>query len=130
VCSYVCDSGDTRRFTVELLLDWKSASECEASKRLGKTAALKPSPSLALKLNDRIRIAPIIPRRVEQAEWLISGDSQGTFLCQKLGSGAQVEVPLSFIEKVHSFVGAAPALVQLAVDCMEFCQPELAIDAG
>jgi len=67
-----------------------------------------------LKLNDRIRIAPIIPRSAEQAEWLIIGESEGSFLFRKSDSDAQVEIPESFVEKVHRFSGTAAALVQLA----------------
>lgn len=112
-CAKLVDN-DSKCFTVELLQQWKSAAESEARQRIGKTAPANGSPSLDLKLNDRVRIAPVIPRRAEQPEWLMVGDSGGALLFQKSDSDAQVEIPASFIEKVHRFSGTAPALVQLA----------------
>jgi hypothetical protein len=105
---------DPTRFTIELLQQWKSAAESEARQLIGKTVPANASPSLGLKLNDRVRIVPLIPRKAEQAEWLIIGDSGGGFLFQKSDSGAQVEIPASFMEKVHRFSGTALGLVQLA----------------
>ena len=112
-CGKLVDN-DPTRFTIELLQRWKSSAESEARDRIGKTAAANASPSFGLKLNDRIRIAPIIPRSAEQAEWLIIGESEGSFLFRKSDSDAQVEIPESFVEKVHRFSGTAAALVQLA----------------
>ncbi len=111
-CAKLVDN-DPTRFTVDLLQKWKAAAESEARKRVGKTATVDASASLELKLHERVRIAPIIPRQAEQAEWLIIRNSDGSFLFQKLDSGAQVEIPASFIEKVHRFSGMTPALVQL-----------------
>jgi hypothetical protein len=112
-CAKLVDN-DPTRFTIELLQRWKSSAESEARERIGKTAAANTSPSLGLKLNDRVRIAPTIPRSAEQAEWLIIGESERSFLFHKSDSGVRVEIPASFIEKVHRFAGTTPALVQLA----------------
>jgi hypothetical protein len=105
---------DQVRFTIELLQRWKSSAESEARERIGKTAAANASRSFGLTLNDRVRIAPTIPRQAEQVEWLIVQDSEGSFLFQKLDSGARIEIPTSFIEKVHRFSSVTPALVQIA----------------
>lgn len=112
-CAKLVDN-DPTRFTIELLQRWKSSAESGARERIGKTAAANTSPSLGLKLNDRVRIASTIPRSAEQVEWLIIGESKGSFLFQKSDSDAQVEIPASFVEKVHRFSGTTAALVQLA----------------
>lgn len=112
-CAKLVDN-DPARFTIELLQRWKSSAESEARDRIGKTATANASPSFGLKLNDRIRIAPIIPRSAETVEWLIIGEPDGSFLFRKSDSDAQVEIPAFFIEKVHRFSGRAAALVQLA----------------
>jgi hypothetical protein len=104
---------DPTRFTVDLLQKWKAAAEAAARKRVGKTATTDASASLELKLHERVSIPPIIPRQAEQAEWSIIRNSDGSFLFQKLDSGAQVEIPASFIEEVHRFYAMTPALVQL-----------------
>jgi hypothetical protein len=112
-CAKLVDN-DPTRFTIELLQRWKSSAESEARERIGKTAAANTSLALGLKLNDRVRIAPTIPRPAEQAEWLNIGESEGSFLFRKSDSDAQVEIPASFVEKVHRFSGTTAALVQLA----------------
>ena len=68
---------------------------------------------MELKLHERVRISPIIPRQAEHVEWSIIRNSDESFLFQKLDSSAQVEIPASFIEKVNRFCGMTPALVQL-----------------
>jgi len=84
-CAKLVDN-DRIRFTVELLQQWKAAAESEARQRIGKTAPSNGSPSLELKLNKRVRMAPVIPRRAAQAEWLVIGDSEGSFLLQESDS--------------------------------------------
>lgn len=112
-CAKLIDN-DPSRFTVELLQRWKSAAESEARERIGKTAAANTSPSFGLKLNDRVRIAPTIPKSAEQVEWLIIGEPEGNLLLRKSDSDAQVEIPVSFIEKVHRFSGTTGILIQIA----------------
>jgi hypothetical protein len=111
-CAKLVDN-DPARFTVELLRQWKSSAESEARTRIGKTAAADVPPSFGLKLNERVRIVPIIPRSAENVDWLIIEESAAGFVFRKSDSDAQVEIPASFIEKVHRFSGTA-ALVQLA----------------
>jgi hypothetical protein len=110
-CAKLVDN-DPTRFTVELLQQWKSSAESEARSRIGKTAAANASPSLDLKLNERVRIVPIIPRAAETVEWLIIEEPAGSFVFRKSDSDAQIEIPASFIEKVHRFSGTT-ALIQL-----------------
>jgi hypothetical protein len=105
---------DPARFTVELLREWKATAEAEAKSRIGKTAPAGSAPSFDLKVGDRMRIEPIVPRCAEQAEWMLESNSGSCYLFQKLGASGRVEVPASFIEKVHRFGGSTPALVQLS----------------
>lgn len=62
----------------------------------------------------RVRIAPTIPKSAEQVEWLIIGEPEGNLLLRKSDSDAQVEIPVSFIEKVHRFSGTTSILIQIA----------------
>jgi hypothetical protein len=104
---------DPARFTVDLLIQWKSTAEAEARNRVGKTATLTPSaPAFTLKIGDRTRIGAIVPREFERAEWILRSNSGSCCVFEKPGSMAHVEIPLSFIENVHHF-DAAPAIVQL-----------------
>jgi hypothetical protein len=112
-CAKLVDN-DPARFTIEVLQRWKPSTESEARERIGKTVAANASASFGLKLNGRVRIAPIIPRCAEPTEWLIIGESNEVFLLRKSDSDAQVEIPASFIEKVHRFSGTTAALIQLA----------------
>jgi len=105
---------DPARFTVDLLREWKATAEAEAKNRIGKTAATGSAPSLDLKVGERVRIEPIVPRRAEQAEWMLESNSDGCYVFQKLGASGRAEIPASFIENVHRFGGSPPALVQLA----------------
>jgi hypothetical protein len=111
-CAKLVDN-DPMRFTVDLLIQWKSAAEAEARNRVGKTAPLTSSgPAFNLKIGDRTRIEPIVPREFERAEWILRSKSGSCCVFEKPGSMAHVEIPLSFIENLHHFDGA-PALVQL-----------------
>jgi hypothetical protein len=112
-CAKLVDN-DAPRFTVEILRAWKAAAEAEAKSRIGKTNIAGNAVAFDLKVGDRVRIEPIVPRRAEQAEWMLESDSGGVYVFQKLGASGTAEVPLSFIEKVHRFAGSTLALVQLA----------------
>ena len=72
------------------------------------------SPSSPLKVYDRVRISPIVPRQHEQSDWMVIRDERECLVFEKLDSQAQIEVPKSFIEKAHSFGNSKPALVQLS----------------
>ena len=112
-CAKLVDN-DAARFTVELLRGWKTTAEAEAKNRIGKTAPAGSGPATDLKVGERFLIEPIVPRRVEQAEWMLESNSSGVYVFQKLGASGRAEIPPSFIEKVHRFAGSTPALVQLA----------------
>jgi hypothetical protein len=77
------------------------------------TAAFPANLLPDLKIDDRVRISPIVPREHEQSEWIVERDEGDCFLFQKSDSQAGVEIPRSFIEKIHSFGNSKPALVQL-----------------
>jgi hypothetical protein len=111
-CAKLVDN-DATRFTVELLKKWKSAAETEARNRVGKTAITTGSPSIDLKTGDKVRVQPTVPRSFEQSEWILEANSDSCFALRKPGSVARIEIPASFIEKVHRFGGSTPGLVQL-----------------
>ena len=60
-----------------------------------------------------MRITPIVPREHEQSDFMLIEDRGECFVFQKLDSQRYVDIPKSFIEKVHKFGDSKPALVQL-----------------
>jgi hypothetical protein len=112
-CAKLVDN-DPTRFTVELLCGWKATAEAEAKSRIGKTALTGSAPSIDLKVGDKVRIEPIVPRRAEQSEWMLESNSGGCNVFQKMGATGHVEIPTTFIDKVHRFGGSTAAPVQLA----------------
>lgn len=70
-------------------------------------------PVTELKVYDRVRISPIIPKEHEQSDFRITEDKGTIFIFQKVDSMRYVDIPKSFIEKTHSFDNSKPALVQL-----------------
>jgi hypothetical protein len=112
-CAKLVDN-DPPRFTVEILRAWKTAAEAEAKTRIGKTNVAASAVSFNLKVYEHVRIEPIVPRQAEQAEWMIESAVNGCYEIQKLGATGRIEIPSSFIEKVHRFGGNVPALIQLA----------------
>ena len=112
-CAKLADNNPSR-FTVEILRAWKTAAEAEAKSRIGKTGITGNAVSFDLKVGERMRSGPIVPRRAELAVWMLESASGGGHVFQKLGATGRVEIPSSFIEKVHRFAGKAPALIQLA----------------
>jgi hypothetical protein len=126
-CAKLIDN-DPARFTVEALRKWKSGAESEAKDRVGKTARLiirEQSNSIdnidvstsrlpELKVHDRVHISPIVPREHEQSDFRVVEDKGGYFIFEKLDSTRQVDIPKSFVEKIHKFSNSKPALVQLS----------------
>jgi len=112
-CAKLIDN-DPARFTVEVLKKWKADAEEEAKARVGKTAVPTNSPSVSLAKYARVRIAPIVPREHEQSEFMLMEDSEECFTFQKLDSDRYIDIPKSFIEKIHKFGDKKPALVQLS----------------
>jgi hypothetical protein len=112
-CAKLIDN-DVCRFTVELLRAWKTAAETEAKSRIGKTNLPLGAAVIDLKTYERVRIEPIVPRRAEQSEWMVESISAGCYVLNKLDAGERVEIPSSFIEKIHRFAGNSAARIQLA----------------
>jgi len=112
-CSKLVDN-DAAQFSVEVLTKWKTVAEEGARDRVGKTASITAVPAVQLRTGARLRIAPIVPREHEQAEFSVEDDKGEYFALRKLDSSRQVDIPKSFIEKIHSFGNAKPALVQLS----------------
>jgi hypothetical protein len=111
-CSKLVDN-DAAQFSLEVLTKWKTAAEEGARDRIGKTAMITAAPAVHLRIGARLRIAPIVPREHEQAEFSVEDDKGEYFVLRKLDSSRQVDLPKSFIEKIHSFGNAKPSLVQL-----------------
>jgi len=111
-CAKLIDN-DAARFSVEVLKKWKANAEAEAKARVGKTAVITNSPALRLEKFARVRITPIVPREQEQSDFMLREDTVECFVFEKLDSQRQVDIPKSFIEKIHSFGNSKPALVQL-----------------
>lgn len=104
---------DPPRFTVDVLRKWKTDAEAEARARVGKTAATINNSACHLEKYARVRITPIVPREHEQSDFMLIEDRGECFVFQKLDSQRYVDIPKSFIEKVHKFGDSKPALVQL-----------------
>ncbi|MBI3403850.1 MAG: hypothetical protein HY046_00130 [Acidobacteria bacterium] len=111
-CGKLVDN-DSARFTGDLIRKWKNDSETEARNRVGKTAVSETATTFDLEPYDKVRINPIIPRSFEQSEWMLEPNSGELYRFKKLGCGAYVDIPKSFIEKVHRFGGTTPSLVEL-----------------
>jgi hypothetical protein len=112
-CAKLVDN-DASRFTVEMLRAWKAAAEAEAKSRIGKTNIVASTVPIDLKVYEHVHIEPVVPRWVEQAKWIVESASGGCYALRRLGAAGTIEIPSSFIAKVHRFAGNAPALIQLA----------------
>jgi hypothetical protein len=112
-CAKLVDN-DPARFTVDLLSGWKSTAEAEAKSRIGKTHSAASAPSFDLKIGERVRIEPTVPRPAEQSEWMLESNSGSCYGFQKLGASGKIEIPVSMIDKIHRFGSGTSALLQLA----------------
>ena len=112
-CAKLIDN-DAQRFSVNVLYRWKADAEADAKARVGKTAVLPRASNLDLQIGARVRITPIIPREDEQSDFMLEQKSGECFIFKKLDSMRQVEIPKSFVEKIHEFGGSKPALLQLS----------------
>jgi hypothetical protein len=111
-CAKLIDN-DVQRFSVEVLQQWKADAEADAKARVGKTALLPRASNHDLQIGARVRITPIIPREHEQSDFMLEQKSGHCFIFKKLDSQRQIEIPKSFVEKIHSFGGSKPALLEL-----------------
>lgn len=79
-----------------------------------RAASFPTIPSPNLKAHDRVRISPIIPKEHEQSNFEVVEDEGDCFVFETLDSTRPVDIPKSFIEKIHSFGNSKPALVHLS----------------
>ena len=110
---------DPSRFTADVLGRWKRDAEQEAFDRIGKTAvapltAPVTGSSFDLQIRAKARITPIVPREHEQSEFMLMEKTDDFFQFSKLDSQRNVEIPKSFIERIHRLGDSRPALVQLS----------------
>jgi hypothetical protein len=104
---------DLIRFTVEILRKWKNDAEIQAKAHIGKTAVRLADATLDIKIGDVVRIAPIVPRVHEQSKFELKQDTGACFEFYKRDAQRTVDIPKSFIEKVHYFGDSKPGFVQL-----------------
>jgi hypothetical protein len=112
-CAKYVDN-DEARFSVEVLKKWKADAEERAKARVGKTAAVIGSNPIYLAKYARVRITPIVPRVHEQSEFILMEDSNESFVFQKTDSQSYVDIPKTFIERIHKVGDSKPALIQLS----------------
>jgi hypothetical protein len=111
-CAKLVDN-DPIRFTTEVLTQWKRRAEMEARNRVGRTAGPNATLAFNLRVGSRVRIEPIVPSHHEQREWIVMADTEQQFKLRK-GDSASVELPKSFIERIHNFGDQDLALIQLS----------------
>ena len=111
-CAKLIDN-DPSRYPIELLRDWKSTAEKQARDHVGKASLQTRSPLPELKLNDKVRIEPVIPRLTGQPLWILQSVQEGVYCFLREGSRERIEIPVTFIEKHHSFGATGPALIEL-----------------
>ncbi len=92
----------------------KADAEKEAKALVGKTAISIPDPPFDLKVGAKFKITPIVPREHEQSDFLLRQIAGDCLQFEKVDSSRQVDIPKSFIEKVHKFGDTKPTLVQLS----------------
>jgi|ERR1700722_389405 hypothetical protein len=105
---------DAARFTVDVLMKWKSDAETEAKERVGRTHVTPTTiPTTMFPLGSIVRIAPILPRENEQSDFEVMKESDESITFEKLGAHRKIEIPKSLIEKVHRFTAPKPSQVRL-----------------
>ena len=113
-CAKLVDN-DVARFSVGTLNKWKKEAEADTKNRLGKTAVI-PSSSVRfdLKVYDRVRLYPIVPRVHELSDFCVEGQTDSLFVFKKLDSQRSVDVPKSLLSSVHRLGDAKPTIVRIA----------------
>lgn len=112
-CAKLIDN-DPARSSVEILRKWKSHAEAEAKAHVGKTALIDRGPRISLGKYSRVQITPIIPTDQQEAIFMLLDDSGEKFNFQKTDSGRYVDIPKSFVERIHTYGDSRPGLLQLA----------------
>jgi diguanylate cyclase (GGDEF)-like protein len=79
-----------------------------------QTAATGNGHSINLAKHAKVRIAPIVPREHEQSEFIFLEESDDCLSFQKIDSQRAIDIPKSFVEKIHKYGDSRPALVQLS----------------
>lgn len=112
-CAKLVDN-DVPRFPVSLLRQWKTEAESDTKNRLGKTATSSNSTrDLGLKVYDKVRISPIVPRVHEQSDFYLQEDTGPLYVFKKQDSLRTVEIPKSFVSSVHMLGSGKPAILRL-----------------
>jgi len=113
-CAKLVDN-DVLRFPVDTLNRWKAEAEADTKNRLGKTAALPSSSDrFDLKVYDRVRLYPVVPRIHELSDFYVEGQTESLFVFKKQDSLRSVDVPKSLISSVHLLGVGKPAIVRIA----------------
>jgi hypothetical protein len=112
-CAKLIDN-DVIRFSLEILRKWKNDAEAEAKAHVGKTAIPLADMVLDLRIGDVVRIGPIVPRVHEQSHFEVKQCTGACFETYKRDAQRRVDIPKSFIEKVHRFGDSKPGIVQLS----------------
>ena len=111
-CAKLVDN-DTSRFPVQLLLKWKIDAESRAMVRIGRAAQTLVEPASKLKVGFKYTLTPIIPREHERSEMILESCNEESLNFLKGDSGRHIEIPSSFIVKVHAFTGRRPGILEL-----------------
>ncbi len=109
-CAKLVDN-DRSRFTTESLLEWKRNAETEARDRVGRTAPPNGPKGFALQLYTRVQVKPVVPIDLEGREWVVQAEGTDSFCIEN--NGATVDIPKSFIEKIHTMGDNQAALIEL-----------------
>jgi hypothetical protein len=101
-------------FPVSVLRQWKTETEFDTKNRLGKNGVSSNSSNQpTLKVYDKVRISPVVPRVHEQSDFYVEEDKGLLYVFKKQDSLCSVEVPKSFIGSVRILGGGKPAIVRL-----------------
>jgi diguanylate cyclase (GGDEF)-like protein len=94
----------------------KEDAKPKAMPRPRTTAATRTDHTVTINLSKlaKVRIEPIVPREHEQSEFMLMEESDECFTFQKIDSQRSVDIPKSFIEKIHKYGDSRPALIQLS----------------
>jgi len=113
-CAKLVDN-DVVRFSVDTLNKWKKEAEQDSKKRLGKTATSSSSGGyFDLKVYDRVRLYPIVPRVHELSDFCVEAETESLFVFKKQDSLRSVDVPKSLISSVHCLSDGKPTIVRIA----------------
>ena len=126
-CAKLVDN-DMSRFPVSVLRQWKTEAECDTKNRLGKTAPASNTGNLpALKVYDKVRVSPVVPRVHEQSYFYVEEDRGQLYVLRKQDSLRSVEIPKSFIGSIQILGDGRPAILQL-IGRLQWVSPKRTFD--